>query len=299
MGKRSFFRALAASEVIEAFPFIKPMEGQKRARFTALFFPPVFPLVLYRYFFKFTLPYVELVLTPRCNLKCVGCANLMPCYGPSVQAVEVETLKKSVQSLLQVFGRITELKLIGGEPFLHPKLGEIVDFAVAQKAIQKVAITTNGSVVPKEENLKRLIHPKVFVNISQYPTVDCAPLVERFKQYGIQYELIHFTNWMDYGEASKRKYSKEVLQQSFKTCPSAECKTILNGKLFICPRDAHGSALGLIPSNEKESVDLLHSDKKSRKRQIKKLYAKTCITACDYCTPLWERPPIACGKQLP
>jgi organic radical activating enzyme len=299
MGKRSFFRALAASEVKEAFPLVKSMEGRKRALVSTLLLPPVLPLVLHRYFFNFTLPYVELVLTPRCNLKCAGCANLMPCYDTSVKAVELETLKKTVEKLLQTFGRITELKLIGGEPFLYAKLGEIVDFVVAQKAIKKVIITTNGSVVPKEANLKSLINPKVVINISEYPIVDSTPLVNSLKQNGIQYEMIHFTNWMDYGKPTKRNYPEEVLQQSFNTCASAECKTILNGKLFCCPRDAHGQAQGLIPSNDKEFVDLLNSDPKTHKRQIKTMYARPFIAACDYCTPVWERPGIECGVQLP
>ena len=118
------------------------------------------------------------------------------------------------------------------------------------------------------------------------------------KDNNIKYEIVHFDNWVDYGNAGLRGFGENVLRRSFSQCASAECKTVFTGRLFACPRSAHGHTLGLFPGDENDFVSLISTPKTQLKRKIKKLYSARYIQACNHCNPAWERPEIECGKQL-
>ena len=293
MNGRSYLKTLAMSEIRLVFPFIKELEHKKNGNFLIYILALIiFPLILYRSVIQNTIPYVELVVTPKCNLSCVGCANLMPCYEKTAGHIELDTLKRSIDALISVSKRIEVMKFIGGEPFLYPNLGEIVSYAAAKKQIKKIIITTNGSVKPKQEQLA--INEKITVDISDYKIINEKPFIELLNKNGIKYEMVKFSAWTDYGGTEGRKYSEEILKRSFRECASAECKTILNGTLYICPRAAHGYALKKIPIKEEEKVDLL---KTPSIKAIKNLYSLPYIKACNHCTPVWERAEIECGVQ--
>jgi len=295
MSGRSYLKTLAMSEIRLIFPFFKKLEQRKKDGFLKyILLILISPLILYRAFFQNTIPYVELVVTPKCNLKCVGCANLMPCYDRTVGHIEFDILKGSIDALTSVSKRIEVIKLIGGEPFLYPRLSEIVACAEKNKHVKKIIITTNGSITPKEEQLLKLKSKKLTIDISDYKIIDKKNLTELLNKNGINYEIIEFESWTDYGDTKNRKFSDEILSRSFRECASAECKTILDGKLYICPRAAHGNALGIIPAKNDEYISMLE---KPSIKDIKKLYSIPYIKACNHCTPVWERLEIECGAQ--
>jgi len=79
-------------------------------------------------------------------------------------------------------------------------------------------------------------------------------------------------------------------------CASAECKSLLNGKLFACPRAAHGYELGI--TEGETFVDLINTPKKELKKAIKELYSLPYLKTCDHCTPEWDREEMETAKQM-
>ena len=288
---RSYLKTIAMAELKLVFPFVNKNEDKKFLLFALTML--IFPLILYRAYVQSTISYVELVVTPKCNLNCVGCANLMPCYPKTVDHIDFEILKNSIDALFEMSKRIETMKFIGGEPFLYKQLGELVEYAAKSPKVKKIIITTNGSVTPKSETVSKIKHKNVIVDISDYPIVDSTHFIDILKENGVNYRMIEFSEWNDYGTAEKRGLSHDVLKRSFRECASAECKTILNGKFYVCPRAAHGDALGIIPASDKEALDIF-----SKKTDFKSLYSLSCINACDHCTPVWERKGIECGVQM-
>ena len=291
---RSYLKTVAMSVLKSVFPDITGNEDKKIKLF--LLSVLIFPIVLYRAYFQSVIPYIELVVTPKCNLNCAGCANLMPCYDKAAPHIDFDVLKNSLDALFSISKRIETIKFIGGEPFLYSRLGELVAYAAKNKSVKNIIITTNGSVTPKKAILEGISHPKVIVDISDYPMVNSQSFIDHLKSNNIAYRLIEFSSWFDYGETNVRNMPDEMLKLSFQKCASAECKTLLNGKLYICPRAAHGAVLSLIPTDENEFVDILA--KKEERRSFKKLYSRPFINACDYCTPVWKRNEIECGVQI-
>ena len=293
---RSLLKTIAVKEIRRVYPRIDTAKNKKAL--LALFCGLLAPVILYRRYVQFALPYVEMVVTTRCTLRCVGCSNLMPCYDPGMAHSDMDIVKQSIDGLLSVSRHIAEMKFIGGEPFMSPRLYEAVGYASQKKQIKQITIITNGTIVPTGENLKCLRRKNITVHISKYPAVNPAPLIKALKQNEIEYHLIAFETWQDYGNMDRRKMDVNTLKKSFEICPSAECKTVMDGRFYACPREAHGRALGLVKGDNAE-VALTKTPPKQLRQDIRALYGAMYTPACDYCTPIWQRQEIECAEQLP
>ena len=295
---KSYFWTLLSCEIYSVFAFIKHIQNRflKKLCFVLLS-PLLFPVALYK-FLIFTIPYVEVVITPSCNLNCKGCANFMPLYQLK-KSVSTEQIKQTVSALLSVSGRVDVLKLIGGEPFLHPELSELLTFVLGNPKVKKVMLTTNGSIVPSEQVLNVMSNKRVHVIISDYPTVNHTCMIEALEKYGVSFTLLKFENWEDYGGAELRKLSESELTKSYALCSAASCKTLYGNKLFSCPRSAHGDFLNLFEESPENSPVICGVSAKELKQNIKRLYKTKYLTACDYCNPPWAREEIECGVQIP
>jgi len=85
---------------------------------------------------------LQISLTSRCNLKCTSCNVWKNPTSPHEELTLQEIKDLITESCL--WG-ISELHLLGGEPFLREDLKEIVSFAKAKKMF--VVICTNGTLI--------------------------------------------------------------------------------------------------------------------------------------------------------
>ena len=291
----NYFLTLLIFEVQRLFPFTAKINNKTKQKCAWLLFGVVLlPLIILKSV-RFTIPYLELVVTEFCNLHCDGCSNLMPFYK-APRHVDIEMLKASLDKILAC-SHIEELTLLGGEPFVYPHLNEIIDYAVSHKKIKRVKIISNGSFIPKVDVLKSLKNPKVFVSISVYNMTLNTDLDDVLSLNDIKNELHYFVNWNDYGGIHKRGLSSEELKRSFKSCASVKCKTLAWGKLFACPRAAHLVGIGVIDESADTNIDIMNTPIPDLKKQMKNMYKISATPACDYCNPVWQRTAIRAGVQ--
>ncbi|MBL9149198.1 MAG: GTP 3',8-cyclase MoaA [Phycisphaerae bacterium] len=89
---------------------------------------------------------LRLSITDRCNFRCLYCLEPDTTFLPSrelVGAADHVRLARIAASL-----GIEKIRLTGGEPTLHPALGEIIA-GVAASGVRDVAITTNGATLER------------------------------------------------------------------------------------------------------------------------------------------------------
>lgn len=245
-----------------------------------------------------SLSYIELVITTKCTLRCKDCANLMHKYNKPYD-VDINIIKKSIQKLLNCCNEIKMFRILGGEPFCNPNLKYILK-ELNSKKIKQIIIVTNGTIIPKDEELIECLKSnKIVVEISDYGKYSkkLQGLVNFCNNNNINYYSGNFIRlWQDYGEV--KKYKNNINEQFF-YC-SINCKSILNGKLYYCPRLAHGIDLGLIKDNKNEYIDLINNNDKLNKKLLKKyIFRNFPISACSYCkyaTPNSNIIPVA--KQI-
>ena len=105
--------------------------------------------------------YVILYLTSRCNFRCPMCFYLEEIKDPNKEELAFADLEKMARSL----GRLVQLSLTGGEPFLRHDIPEVVGIFARHNAVQYVTIPTNGSLPDR-------IHDTVERLVTDFPTTN-------------------------------------------------------------------------------------------------------------------------------
>lgn len=81
----------------------------------------------------------ELILTDRCNFKCLYCRGLRPdCAGDATFVSAMQTLQLWVRDGLK------NVRFSGGEPTLYPRLADLVSYC-KNHGVERIAISTNGA----------------------------------------------------------------------------------------------------------------------------------------------------------
>src|ERR1700722_2740755 len=91
-------------------------------------------------------PQLELNVVEHCNLSCRSCSHL----SPVMPKRRIET--GSLEHDLTVLGRYyhaTWLKLVGGEPLLHPNVADLADEIRRSGVADGIYLTTNGVLLPR------------------------------------------------------------------------------------------------------------------------------------------------------
>ncbi|MBD5448774.1 MAG: radical SAM protein [Lachnospiraceae bacterium] len=249
------------------------------------------------------LKYIEIPITTKCTLNCKECCNLIQYYQAPYH-ISANDIIRDVRNLSSVAKGILQLRLLGGEPFLHPNLARIVRRILKFDNIKSIQIATNGTLLLDENMLKLLRgNKRVSIDISNYEemSVNRVKLIEQLETNHINY----FTQkerrfWTAQADFSYRNRTEGQLKTVLSRC-SMDCISMLNGKIHLCPRSSHGMDLGIIPDQFTDYCDLRKN--KTIKECRKKLYEllnATSISACNYCDVFqWQKlPEVIAAEQI-
>ena len=232
---------------------------------------------------KIYLRSLDVMITTKCSLKCESCANLMQ-YYVAAKNTDHEILS-AIEILNNNVDAISEFRIIGGEPFMNRGWAHIVNGIIEKHAERKIFIYTNGTIVPKDEQLETLHGKNVNFYITDYGKLsrNVNKLTENLTKHGISYKRQPADNWVDCSSIRQHKRTALENEVVFKECCAKEFYTLLNGKLYICPFIANAANLNAIPHNCADYVDLFSKtyDLKQKIRKLVKM--QKFFPACDFC----------------
>ncbi len=234
---------------------------------------------------KSFLKQLDFIVTTKCTLKCEKCLNLISQYNNPYDVNE-DFILNSIKKIDESITFIHKFRILGGEPFCNPKLKEYLKLLPIEKFGQ-IVIVTNGTIVPKDEELISLIKKKkIFIEISNYGNFSDKKdeLIQLLRSKKIKYTCDkEQIEWYDYGDVIRYNKTEEQLNEQFFRC-NMSYGIVLNGIIYFCPRQAHAHDLGLVKRKENEYVDLLSNSAKENRKQIKKIFSrKEYIEICKYC----------------
>lgn len=230
-------------------------------------------------FDKVYIPRLVVVLGTKCTLKCKECNNLMPYFKPQ-KDLDVNKILLALDRLLKVSSSILICELIGGEPFMSKNLNNVLEYLINIPKIEKIEITTNGTLLPNEKTTGFLRSSKVQVRISDYGSiVDKSKLINYCVENNIDYHVLKLGNWISPGGINKRNKDMDQLRIEYGRCSSGYlCKTLFEDRLFSCARSASLFNLGYMKENEYIKID-----DSTDSKQIKEFILQDYSIACDYC----------------
>ena len=240
---------------------------------------------------KLVLGCFDIPVTTKCTLRCINCSSLMPYYNVT-KNFDIERLIKDVKNVIEIVDYIPRINVLGGEPFIHPELHKLLRILNNSDKVEKVRIITNGTVIPHNELiLQELRNPKMQVRISHYTLghIDAQKFALYLLDKSITFTFKEFGDnefqWYDFGDFQKRCRSHSELQIQ-KECCDVEWFSLLNGKLYCCPRAAHAADANLIP-DDVNNYCVIRDESKSNTQMRASLYEfimnQSFHDACDYC----------------
>lgn len=231
---------------------------------------------------------VDVVITERCSLKCRDCANLMQYYqNPREQAAEALLL--GLERLHQATDEITELRIIGGEPFMRRDWLDVTKQMLGMKIARTLVFFTNGTIVPDDSQLCELSGENVVFSITDYGALsrNCNDLVAKLEKHGLCYNRITADKWVDCSRIIVHDRTRAQLRDVYKQCCAKNLYTLINGRLYRCPFSANLCSLGAIADAEGDFVGLLDikaERPEALRNELKKLIRNTTfLKSCDYC----------------
>ncbi|MBW0295867.1 radical SAM protein [Shewanella xiamenensis] len=143
---------------------------------------------------------IEIDLTYRCNLRCNNC-NRSSAQAPDDVHIKLETIQKFVDQSLETSRQWKRIRILGGEPTLHPEFLEIIDTLLQVKKTLpevKIEVVTNGLGKRVNKILSQLPTNVAVDNSSKKSNIQ--PMFGPFNLAPIdswQYRLTDFANGCD------------------------------------------------------------------------------------------------------
>lgn len=249
---------------------------------------------------------LDVVITEKCSLKCKNCSNLMQ-YFVNPQNESLCDVTKIFEALLNTVDYIHEIRILGGEPFANVEWHKYVEALLKYDNFGCILVYSNGTILPKEEQLQVFSDERVFLTISDYGEISRKKheVVETMRASEYFYSIAKVSEWIDCGRIVYRVRTEDELRHMYHECCMSGCLSLKGGKIFACPFAGNLHALGAISDKESDYVDIaLSTEQGELKEKIAWIQRKEYIAACQYCPgrPIGVKNiPAAeqCNKPLP
>jgi organic radical activating enzyme len=232
----------------------------------------------------FIIPRLVYIISSICNLRCKDCLALMPYYHKPSH-IPLETILRDIHISLNAIDMCVGIELIGGETFLYPWLSNALQNIINNGKVQSIILSTNGTVLPKDDVLQLLSSPKILVRIGNYGFTDkMNSLMVLLEKNRVRFTVNTVHRWKDGGGVEYRNKTNEQIRTEFLNCENSRVsKTVLDGRLFVCPRSSRLYSLGLYTSSD-DYIELNDTNNTNKiQKKLLNMYSKDSADACQYC----------------
>ena len=234
---------------------------------------------------KIIIKQMDIMITEKCSLKCKDCSNLMQ-YYVNPKHSDTDTTIAAIKKFMLCVDYVLEFRVLGGEPFIHKEAHKFINFLKSLKNKSRICIYTNGTIIPKNENLQSLISNDVFLRISDYGKVSnkVQDIEEVFIKNKVVYDVLKFEKWQDCARINFIEETDLQLEKKFSECCVQNYITLLNNVIYNCPFAANAHNIKAIPKFKNEYIDILNTNKNDIVSTIKTMiYKKKFYESCRFC----------------
>lgn len=230
----------------------------------------------------------DLEITERCSLRCKECSNLMQYYN-TPKDYSVEEVVGWVDSFLKYIDGVYEMRILGGEPFMHREIHRIVEKIVSYPKIHSIVIYSNATIMPTEEMWDIFENEKIRFELTNYGELsrNFLNIKKELDKRAIAYYVNEMDSWTPCSSIIKHGRDEKSLKKIYDGCCVKNTITLLNGRIYKCPYVANAINLKAIPEVEGEYVDLRQLEDvatdTAKSILYQYLYLKKYLFSCDYC----------------
>ena len=233
--------------------------------------------------------YFEVHLTDHCNLNCRGCDNFSPLAEENY--VDKKSFSSDFRQLSELANdRITKIRLLGGEPLLHPSINYFLKTSRKYFPRAEIRLTTNGiklTSMPKSfwEACKE---NNIIIEITYYPiNLNRDEIMKIAKESEVT--VVPFDRTDKVVKTSYRNPLKEEkignAKENYRKCyQRGRCMSLKNGKVYPCtciPNVCHFNKY-FDKNLEVTEGDYINIYEVKRIEEIEE-FLETEVPFCSYC----------------
>jgi len=178
----------------------------------------------------------EVYLVYHCNLNCAGCAVFSPLAKEKY--LDMDSYEQDCKRLSELTnGEVECIRLLGGEPTLHPNLLDFCNITRKYFKQAKIQLVTNGILLPKAEDnfWETCKKNNIIIQISRYPLkINMDGIIEKSRRYKVSTEITESKENEMFHLALDTE-GKHSAKDSFYNCwVKNSCITLSHGKLYTC-----------------------------------------------------------------
>ena len=181
---------------------------------------------------------LEVNATLHCNMRCLHCSHLSPLYHR--RNIDPGPLHDTLTVLARSY-HASYVKILGGEPLLHPDLPAVIEAVRASRVSDTVLVCTNGTLLARAP--LRLWAAVDALEVSVYPSrplgaEDISTIRSLAGDHGVDL-LVNYYGHFRVAYSEQGTESAALVQDIFDTCKLAHLwlsHTVHDGWLYRCPQ---------------------------------------------------------------
>lgn len=181
---------------------------------------------------------LEYHLCEHCNLNCLGCDNFSPLAGESYEDIN-RFMKDMERFSLLTYGKLKVLKLLGGEPLLHPEIENFIRVSRQYFPNTKIIIITNAIklIDMPDSFFTTCFEYNITISPTKYPiNIPWDTIKNKMKKFSLKLEFFDGENTVKtLYHMTLDLFGTQDPVESFLNCYHANnCIFLREGKLYPC-----------------------------------------------------------------
>ena len=183
---------------------------------------------------EYVLPRLEIHLTDHCNLNCNHCGHYAHLVDKEV-FTDINQFTKDINELSSKI-KYLQIKLLGGEPLLHPDIVKFIEETRKAYPKSSIFILTNGILLPRmnDDFWNAVLKNRIMIELSKYPILSgdtFSSLLDLIDDKRAILGQIYLKKRF-YSNLNVEGTSDKV--KSFKSCNSFFVNQLWQSKLYSC-----------------------------------------------------------------
>lgn len=239
-------------------------------------------------------PHLEIQVAEHCNLNCASCTHFSPLAEPSF--IDKDAFYLQLKKANVIFqGNCKSLKIMGGEPLLHPEITQLLYLARQAMPEMKITLQTNGILLTKlsKEFWESCHDNNILIRVTRYPVkLDMEQINLKAQQYCVNLKYHP-------SDSTIKSFNLYPLNLKGDGCTDdnhTNCKMklryvlIKDGRLFPCPMAGNIEHFNrsLNQNLVCDATDSISLDDINTFEEYE-CFAHKAITFCRYCMPTQYR----------
>jgi organic radical activating enzyme len=180
----------------------------------------------------------EVNVSHHCNLACRACSHLSPVFKK--HHIDPDQLFADLSTLAKYY-HAERVRLLGGEPLLHPDLFAVIEATRTSGVCDRIRVVTNGMLLPRMPDAFWQRVDEVYISVypgKGLPEGQLQQCERKASLYHVDLHLFFFDRFrVSYSEWGTQ--NTHLIRRIYRSCQIAHrwrCHNVQGGYFFKCPQ---------------------------------------------------------------